>query len=73
LLATIRSKMAMSSRFCSSTGRPRFDGQSMLLTDAIHSPRNSRAGGGGVPMYAQLPAKTAAVAANTRILNNICE
>jgi hypothetical protein len=39
--------MASNSRFCSSVDRPRFDGQSILLTLATHAPRNSRSTGGG--------------------------
>src|SRR5690606_12338140 len=44
----------MSSRFCCSALRPAADGQSILTTVAIHTPRNSRlgsisAGGSGRP------------------------
>src|ERR1044071_6538319 len=39
--------MRKSSRFCSATGRPGFEGQSILLRVATHAPRNSRSRAGG--------------------------
>src|SRR4051794_34567015 len=47
--ATAFSRIAIISRFCSSTGSPGLLGQSMLETVATHAPRNSRGVGGGAP------------------------
>src|ERR1700720_517254 len=45
--ATAVSRMATSSACCCLVVSPGRDGQSILLTVATHSPRNSRAGAGG--------------------------
>ena len=44
---TAKSRRASNSSFCCWTGRPGFEGQSMLPTLAIHAARNSRRTGGG--------------------------
>ena len=45
---TARSRMAVSSACCCWVVNPGRDGQSMFFTVAIHAPRNSRGGAGGV-------------------------
>ena len=45
--STHLSRIAIISRCCSSPGKPGREGQSIFSTVATHTPRNSRATGGG--------------------------
>src|SRR5689334_16783425 len=54
LSSTDLSRIAISSACCAFVGRPFFDGQSILLTVATQTPRNSRAKGGGSAGWAML-------------------
>src|SRR5207237_8855886 len=62
-----RSRMAISSAFCSAVLSPFLEGQSMFATVAIHAPRNSRNGRGGVAAGSEAVAGQASAFRNNAI------